>query len=308
MSEGQLRGSFSDGELVRLTPSGTSRHTALAELEEGELPPPPPPPAQTHGNRSEKGPPLRGSNAGRNWSSGGGGPREHLTLLMSAHPRLRGRGNRGSSRGGRVKGPLHSEADDGKGLSGGVAGDGGVRRRGSRSLEGPFAGTVPENGGGGSGKPEFPEQNTGLDVEVGGCVGGDAGSPSLSDSGQSLEPGQAEQWRSWQGDDARRGLGVAGGGVGVAGASWLRRHLSTTSEGTGSCSVGEASSGAEMGEVPPALSEEEDLDGFLEEGGGRGWGLSSRPMVALKVGDRAGRWVCVPWTRAVDGYRRIAPG
>ncbi|CAN0356410.1 unnamed protein product, partial [Ectocarpus sp. 12 AP-2014] len=65
-------------------------------------------------------------------------------------------------------------------------------------------------------------------------------------------------------------------------------HISTASEGTGSCSVGEASSGAEMGEAPPALSEE-DLDGFLEERGGREWDRSSRPMVALKVGNRPGR-------------------
>ncbi|CAN0467266.1 unnamed protein product [Ectocarpus sp. 8 AP-2014] len=42
-----------------------------------------------------------------------------------------------------------------------------------------------------------------------------------------------------------------------------------------------------MGEAPLALSEE-DLDGFLEEGGGREWDRSSRPMVALKVGDRPG--------------------
>lgn len=298
MSEGQLRGSFSDGELVRLTPSGTSRYNAL---EEGELPPPPPPPApaQTRGNRSGEGEALGGSNAGRNWSSGGGGgggPRQHLTLLMSAHPRLRTGRNRGSSRGGRIKAPLHTQTDDGMGVGGGVAGGGGARRRGSRSLGGPFPGKVRENGDGGLGRPGFPEQNAGLGVEIGGCVRGGGGSPSLSDSGQSLEPGQAAQRLSWRGDDSRRGLGVASGGVGVAGTSWLRHHISTSSEGTGSCSAGEASSGAEMGEAPPALSEE-DLDGFLEEGGGRGWDRSWRPMVALKVGNRPGRWVCVPWTR-----------
>ncbi|CAN0222747.1 unnamed protein product [Ectocarpus sp. 6 AP-2014] len=290
MSEGQLRGSFSDGELVRLTPSGASRYNAL---EEGELPPPPPPPppaqTQTRGNRSGEDEALGGSDAGRDWSSGGGGgPRPHLTLLMSAHPRLKRGGNRGSSRGGRVKTPLHAQTDDGKGCSGGVAGGGGGRRRGSRSLGGPFPGTVLENGDGVLGRPGFPEQNAGLGVEIGGGVGGGGGSPSLSDSGQSLEPGQTVQRLSWHGDDARRGLGVASGRVGVAGASWLRHHISTASEETGSCSAGEASSGAEMGEAPPALSGE-DLDGFLEEGGGREWDRSSRPMVALKVGNRPGR-------------------
>lgn len=306
-SEGQLRGSFSDGELVRLTPSGASRHNAL---EEGEIPPPAPAPGP--GNRSEEGEPLRGSKgskAVRSWSSGeGGGPRQHLTLLMSAHPRLRGgKGvNRESSRGGGrgVRAPLHAETGDGNGFSGGLAGGGGGRRRrrrgGSRSPGGPLPGTFREIGDGGLGRPGFPEQSTGLDVEIGGCVGGDAGSPpSLSDSGQSLEPGQAAQRRSWQAGDAPRGPGVASGGVGAAGASWLRHHLSTASEGTGSCSAGEASSGAEMGEAPPALSEE-DLDGFLEGGGGRGWNRSSRPMVALKVGDRPGRWV---WC-AMDLCRR----
>ncbi|CAM9188640.1 unnamed protein product [Ectocarpus sp. 4 AP-2014] len=286
MSEGQLRGSFSDGELVRLTPSGASRYNAL---EEGELPPPPPPLAQTRGNRSGEGEALGGSNAGRNWSSrGGGGPRPHLTLLMSAHPRLKRGGNRGSSRGGCVKAPLHAQTDDGKGCSGGVDGGGGGRRRGSRSLGGPFPGTVRENGDGGLGRPGFPEQNAGFVVEIGGGVGGDGGSPSLSDSGQSLEPGQAAQRLSWHGDDARRGFGVASGRVGVARASWLHHHISTASEVTGSSSVGEASSGAEMGEAPPVLSEE-DLDGFLDEGGGREWDRSSRPMVALKVGNRPGR-------------------
>ncbi|CBN74090.1 hypothetical protein Esi_0012_0173 [Ectocarpus siliculosus] len=245
---------------------------------------------QTRGNRSGEAEALGVSNAGRDWSSGGGGgPRPHLTLLMSAHPRLKRGGNRGSSRGGHVKAPLHAQTDDGKGCSGGVAGSGGGgRRRGSRSLGGPFPGTVRENGDGGLRRPGFPEQSAGLGVEIGGGVGGDAGSPSLSDSGQSLEPGQTAQRLSWHGDDARRGLGVASGGVGVAGASWLRHHISTASEGTGSCSAGEASSGAEMGEAPPALSEE-DLDGFLEEGGGREWDRSSRPMVALKVGNRPGR-------------------
>ncbi|CAM9562481.1 unnamed protein product [Ectocarpus fasciculatus] len=305
MSEGQLRGSFSDGELVRLTltPSGASRHNAL---EEGEIPPPPPPPPPAKGNRSEEGEPLggsKGSKAVRSWSSGGGGgPRQHLTLLMSAHPRLRGgkgvdrESSRGGGRGVRAPLPLHAETGigdgNGNGFSGGLAGGGDGRRRrrgGSRSPGGPLPGTVREIGDGGLGRPGFPEQSTGLDVEIGGCVGGDAGSPpSLSDSGQSLEPGQAAQRRSWQAGDAPRGPGVASGGVGAAGASWLRHHLSTASEGTGSCSAGEASSGAEMGEAPPALSEE-DLDGFLEGGGGRGWNRSSRPMVALKVGDRPGR-------------------
>lgn len=296
LSEGQLRGSFSDGELLRLTPRG--RHA----LEDGELPPPPPPPPARQGVRSEADTVVGGSSAGRNWSRGGD-PRQHLTLLMSAHPRLKA--NRASARGGRRK--ISGAAATVRGVGG--SGDG--RRRVARPRE-PLLGVDTDEGVsrrvlpgsfGGAGEERFSEEFA--VYETGGVCRGDDDGSALSDGGCSLEPGQARppMRNSWQEKVSRTRAGVGGvsssrgdGGGGEQfgpGASWLRHRDVAASEDT-AYSSGEASSEAEQGETPAAFFEQH-LDDFEADEEGREQGpASQRPLKALTIGvgsSETRRWV-----------------
>lgn len=297
LSEGQLQGSFSDGELLRLTPRG--RHA----LEDGELPPPPPPPPAPAQPRSEAEAAMDGGgSAGRRWSRGAD-PREHLTLLMSAHPHLKA--NRVYARGGggdrrRQRVSVAAAAD----AIGGAGGSGDRRRR-----RPPLSGMDAEDGasrrallGGAEGAREdgLPEEEE-LDLFEAGCYGrGDDGSPSaLSGSGCSLEPGQARSpaRHSWQEKLARASAGcagVSGGGEQFGlGAPWLQRRDVPASEDT-AYSAGEASSGAELGETPPPAFLDQHLDDSAAEEGQREEGPASRPLKVLAVGtgsSEARRWV-----------------
>lgn len=302
LSEGQLLGSFSDGELLRFTPRGSSA------LEEGELPPAPPstPPAQEVAGCQEE---TAAGSADRNWSRCGD-PRQNLTLLMSAQNRSRG--NRASARGGRkmVSGPAGTAGDAGAPGAAGVAGAAAItaageisgvssdqQQRGARP-QALFSATAEKNDFGaprGAGSlPSAQESYERLAEEIGGFeirdVGrGDANGSSLSGSGCSLEPGQAypPMRRSWQGCVSQASAGGverdihgerSGGQIGL-GPSWLRLRQ-VASEDTSS-SVGEASSGAELGEIRSAFVECEG--GRREGSGGRGEDHALRPLVALNV-------------------------
>lgn len=317
-SEGQLVGSFSDGELLRLTPGGRNA------LEDGELPPgpppppPPPPPQGAPGSQAEIAGGGGGSScsAGRSWTRGGD-PRQHLTLLMSAHPRLRT--NRGSASGGG-----RSKASAAVGTAGttsitatrGVSGVSGGRQQGSTRSRELFLGPVRNKDfgtpRGARLQPSARARGGGFPEAIGSFGAGDGGrdddddadvGSSLSDnSGCSLEPGQAcpnpPTRRSWQSRFSHAsagnvGVDIRGGGGGSGqigrGPSWLRQPQ-VPSEDTAS-SAGETSSGAEVGEtLPTAVFLEEGLDGLFGEGGGwesqggGGGDRALRPLVALKIG------------------------
>eukprot|EP00752_Nemacystus_decipiens_P005969 g5391.t1 len=282
LSEGQLQGSFSDGELLRLTPRG--RHA----LEDGELPPPPPPPPPGQQGGRYEAEAVGGGSACRNWSRGGD-PRQHLTLLMSAHPHLKA--NRASSaRGGRYRA---ASAD-----TVGRVGGSGVGRRlvappresmSAMDADGGVSRRVLLGATEGAGEEKWPAED-GV-YETGGVNRGDGDGSALSDSGCSLEPGQARPpvRRSWQ----ERVSLVSAGGVGVGsgrggrgegerfrlGAPWLQHRSAAGSEDT-AYSAGETSSGAELGETPPAFVEQ-DLEDLAAEEERREGGPASRPLKAL---------------------------
>lgn len=319
MSEGQLRGYFSDGEVLWSTPRSNSRCT----LEDGEIPPSPlrsPLPDQM-GKKSviNTAGSVRGQGGGRR-----GDPRQHLSLLMSAHPHLKA--NRPSVHGLRKHHAHDYSLSQGRGeaeVYGGWAPADGQQRSDPR--RGQSAGIAGHTDDGSSRawrlRPREPTAKLKYPIEAsplenGVDYGGNGSSPS--DSDQSLEPGQARAGvrRSWRKSDAftsDRGGGIYGVGAGAGrielGPTWLRTRVGA-SEGSSS-SVGEASSGAEAGETL-AVFLDKSIDGLStpvgrkgEESGGTD-APHTRPLMALK-GDAGAsrRWV---WTSVLISKNVTVPG
>lgn len=314
ISEGQIRGSFSDGELVRLTPRGRDI------LEDGELlhPPPssplPPPPSLPENRIDGQPPSARGGggdagggarSAARRWSSDD--PRQHLTLLMSAHPRLR------SSQSSRRRAGAGAGAGGDGGDAAAAAVVGSSRREPSEPRE-PFSRTVLKNGadsgrtlvGGTIGTDDGRSRRRSKEAGLAGYEGtivagagffpGDFGaSSSLSDGecsdelGMARAPGGVGGRRSpWEGVPAGSSSDHRYGGIPVD--VGMRRGVGRRRRGEwhqpfsdGSSSTGEAgdcSSGAELGEqVEPATLARGGGRGMVEDelfGGGGGGGGEGR--------------------------------
>eukprot|EP00904_Undaria_pinnatifida_P008910 jgi/Undpi1/5149/HiC_scaffold_19.g08500.m1 len=308
ISEGQLVGSFSDGELVRPTVQGRSRHHGYPNsLEDGEIDPTikrtPPPPGTDGGDdqrslgvggegrgRGSKGgedggtatPATTQDNEAMRWSEGT--PRRHLALLKSAHPRLRPNRSRSVGAGGVGGGdmprfPLPGAAALNEEDAGGAS----TARR--RVPAGESMDTEEEKEGF-SYKPDVFETGPinanvkvdggepGEDTNTGSrSVDGDSRGPSLSESDCSREPGEAHPLHHRHHLERLSGSGSRNriGAIGIeSGAAASGWNYPAPSAGSLSASMGEASSGAEAGEgLRPAHDEEDFVAGW---GGGSDWG------------------------------------
>ena len=215
---------------------------------------------------------------------------------MSAHPHLKA--NRASSArgggggGGRQRVSAAAAAD----TVGGTGGPRDGRRRvAPPPPRDPWSGMDADSdvsrgvllGGAKGAAEEGPPEELG-GFEAGEFSRGDDDGSTLSDSGRSLEPGQARSppvRRSWQegvtlasAEDVGVSSGRDGAGDGERfglGAPWLRHRNVAASEDT-AYSAGEASSGAELGE--------QDLDDFAVEEQCGEEDRASRPLKALAVG------------------------
>ncbi|CAN0206985.1 unnamed protein product [Scytosiphon promiscuus] len=294
MSEGQLRGFFSDGELLGSTSRSTSRYT----LEDGEIPATllRPPLPRREGSAIEAVGKIEGRESGER-----GQPRQHLALLMSAHPHLeanrppvRGPREQADARGGNGGAGAFDEWGlyDGQRRAGSLReGSAGITLQMDDRLSRTWGLRPPQP----TIKPTCPKEKSTSENRV---SNGDS-ETSTGDSGPTLEPGQAHisVRRSWQGSlmlgsDGHRGICGRGAGADEIqpGFSWHRQRQAASEDSAPS--VGEASSGVEMGEATFAgasmdeLSSDAGVTGKKREGTGA---RNMRPLVAMKAGAGSSR-------------------